>query len=166
MEQPQEPLQPECRPERFPPEVWMTPGFGWRVAVSILMAIGWLSFLILWLFFYAGRYDIFQNLAILIVSVLVGVGVLAAMWAPWGMRMAKATGAEHHWRSGRPVLMTVVSIVSCVGWLVFLIVWLFFYAGDYTGYQNLAVLILSLLVVGIVNGGGWALWRMMSRRRS
>jgi hypothetical protein len=147
------------------PEVWTTPGFGWRVAVTILLFIGWLSFVILWLFFFAGSYDIFQNLAILIVSVLVGVGVLAAIWAPWGMRMAKDSGMEHQWRSGRPVLMTIISVISCIGWLVFLIVWLFFYAGDYTGYQNLAVLILSLLVVGIVNGGGWALWRMMSRRR-
>ena len=148
------------------PEVWTTPGFGWRVGVTILLFIGWLSFVIIWLFFFAGKYDIFQNLAILIVSVLVGVGVLAAMWAPWGMRMARDRGVEHQWQSGRPILMTVISIISCVGWLVFLIIWLFFYAGDYNGYQNLAVLILSLLVVGIVNGGGWALWRMMSRRKS
>jgi MFS family permease len=147
------------------PEVWSTPGFGWRVAASILIGIGWISFLILWLFFFASDYDVFQNLAIVIVSVLVGVGVLGAMWAPWGMRMAKKDGTERPWRSGRPILMTVISIVSCIGWLSFLIVWLFFYAGDYTGYQNLAVLILSLLVVGIVNGGGWALSGMMKRRR-
>jgi hypothetical protein len=143
----------------------MTPGFGWRVAVSILIAIGWLSFLILWLFFSAGAYDIFQNLAILIVSVLVGVGLLGAMWAPWGMRMAKMVGVEHPARFGKPILMTVISISSGIGWLVFLIIWLFFYAGDYNGYQNLAVFILSLLVVGIVNGGGWALWSMLKRRR-
>lgn len=133
--------------------------------MSILIAIGWLSFLILWLFFYAGDFDIFQNLAIVIVSVLVGVGVLAAMWAPWGMRMAKNAGVAEPIQSGRPILMTVISIGSGIGWLVFLIVWLFFYAGDYNGYQNLAVLILSLLVVGIVNGGGWALWSMMKRHR-
>ena len=165
MEQPKESPQPGSWPEHFHPDVWTTPGFGWRVAVSILIAIGWLSFLILWLFFYAGDFDIFQNLAIVIVSVLVSVGVLAAMWAPWGMRMAKSTGVGQPMQFGRPILMTVISIGSGIGWLVFLIVWLFFYAGDYNGYQNLAVLILSLLVVGIVNGGGWALWGMMKRRR-
>lgn len=122
--------------------------------------------MILWLFFYAGNYDVFQNLAIVIVSVLVGVGLLGAMWAPWGMRMTKSAGVEHPWRSGRPILMTGISIGSGIGWLVFLIVWLFFYAGDYSGYQNLAVLILSLLVVGIVNGGDWAVWGMMKRHRS
>ncbi len=165
MEQPQGPLPPTVRPEHIHPEVWTTPGFGWRVAGSILIFIGWLSFLILWLFFYAGKYDVFQNLAILIVSVLVGFGVLAAMWAPWGMRMAKDTGVERPWRSRRSILMAVISIGSFIAWLIFLIVWLFFYAGDYNGYQNLAVLILSLLVVGIVTGGGWGLWRMMGRRR-
>lgn len=147
------------------PEVWMTPGFGWRVAASILIVIGWLSFVILWLFFHADKYDIFQNLAIIIVSVLVGVGILAAMWAPWGMRMARRAGVEHPAQFGRPVVMTVISIVSGIGWLVFLIIWLFYYAGDYNGYQNLAVFILSLLVVGIVNGGGWALSRMLRHRK-
>ena len=166
MEQPKEPSQEWAWRGDSHPEVWTTPGFGWRVAVSILIAIGWLSFTILWLFFFAGNYDVFQNLAIVIVSVLVGVGLLGAMWAPWGMRMAKSAGVEHPWRSGRPILMTVISVGSGIGWLVFLIVWLFYYAGDYTGYQNLAVLILSLLVVGIVNGGGWAVWGMMKRHRS
>ena len=147
------------------PEVWVTPGFGWRVAASILIVIGWLSFVIIWLFFLAGDYDMFQNLAIVIVSVLVGVGILAAMWAPWGMRMAKNAGVAQPAKPGRPILMTVVSITSGIGWLVFLIVWLFFYAGDYNGYQNLAVFILSLLVIGIVNGGGWALWGMLKRRK-
>jgi hypothetical protein len=147
------------------PEVWTTPGFGWRVAVSILVVIGWISFVILWLFFSAGDFDIFQNLAIVIVSVLVSIGILGAMWAPWGMRMAKTAGAAQPRQLGRPILMTVISIASGIGWLVFLIIWLFFYAGDYNGYQNLAVFILSLLVVGIVNGGGWALWGMLKRRR-
>ncbi|MBU0684881.1 MAG: hypothetical protein ABIE25_03830 [Thermoplasmatota archaeon] len=135
------------------------------MAASILIVIGWVSVLILWLFFYAGDFDIFQNLAIVIVSVLVSVGVLGAMWAPWGMRMATRAGVAQPMQFGRPILMTVISIASGIGWLVFLIIWLFFYAGDYNGYQNLAVFILSLLVVGIVNGGGWALWSMLKRRR-
>ncbi len=165
MEQPKESPKGWAWPEHSHPDVWTTPGFGWRVAVSILIVIGWVSFLILWLFFYAGDFDIFQNLAIVIVSVLVSVGLLGAMWAPWGMRMAKSAGVAEPMQFGRPILMTVISIASGIGWLVFLIIWLFFYAGDYNGYQNLAVFILSLLVIGIVNGGGWALWSMLKRRR-
>jgi len=165
MEQPREPIPPGQWSDFSHPNVWTTTGFGWRVAASILIAIGWLSFVILWLFFYAHEYNIFQNLAIVIVSVIVSIGVLAAMWAPWGMRMAKVAGVEHPMQYVRPTLMTVVSILSGVGWLVFFIVWLFFYAGDYNGYQNFAVVLLSLLVIGIINGGGWALWGMIRQHR-
>jgi hypothetical protein len=67
-------------------EMMKTKGFGWRVSLSIIMCVGWLVFLILWLFFYAGGYDVYQNIAIFLVSILIVGGVLGAAWAPWGMR--------------------------------------------------------------------------------
>ena len=67
-------------------EMMKTKGFGWRVSLSIITGVGWLVFLILWLFFYAGGYNIYQNIAIFIVSLLIVGGVLGAAWAPWGMR--------------------------------------------------------------------------------
>ena len=45
-----------------------------------------LVFLILWFFFYADRYSIYQNIAVFIASVLIVGGILGAAWAPWGMR--------------------------------------------------------------------------------
>ena len=42
-------------------EMMVTKGFGWRVSLSILMGVGWLVFLIIWLFFYAGGYNIYQR---------------------------------------------------------------------------------------------------------
>jgi hypothetical protein len=67
-------------------EMMETKGFGWRVSLTIIMGVGWLVFLILWLFFYAGVYNIYQNIAIFIVSLLIVGGVLGAAWAPWGMK--------------------------------------------------------------------------------
>jgi len=62
---------------------------GWRVSLSIIMSIGWLVFFFLWLFFYAGGYDFWQNVIIFIVSILILGGVLGATWAPWVMRYGK-----------------------------------------------------------------------------
>jgi hypothetical protein len=67
-------------------EMIKTKGFGWRISLSIIVGIGWIIFLILWLFFYASDFNIYQNIAIFIVSILIVGGILGASWAPWGMR--------------------------------------------------------------------------------
>jgi len=65
-------------------------GLGWRVALSIIVAIGWAVFIILWLFFYAAEYNIYQNIAVAIASLLIGAAVLGASWATWGIK-------QHNW---------------------------------------------------------------------
>jgi len=67
-------------------DMMKTKGFGWRVSLSIIMCVGWLIFLIIWLFFYASGFDVYQNIAIFLVSLLAVGGVLGAAWAPWGMK--------------------------------------------------------------------------------
>ena len=59
-------------------EMIKTKGFGWRISLSIIVGVGWLIFLILWLFFYASGFNIYQNIAIFIVSILIVGGVLGA----------------------------------------------------------------------------------------
>jgi hypothetical protein len=77
---------------------WAVPGMGWRVSASIMLGIGWFAFFILWLFFWAGGYDIYQNLAIIIVSIIVVIGALAAMWASWGLKMAAQIEGAKEWK--------------------------------------------------------------------
>lgn len=138
-------------------DVLRTAGFGWRVSLSIGVFFGWLVFLIIWLFFYADDYDVFQNIAVFLVSVLVGIGILAAMWAPWGIRYAGQMGKAAECKKS-PGWASVLSAIAGIGWLVFLIVWLFFYAGDFSGYQNLAIVIVSILVLAGITGATWAYW--------
>lgn len=69
-----------------PPLPEKTPGFAWRVSLSIIVFFGWFIFLILWLMFYAGRFNIYQNIAVVLVSILVAMAILAASWASWGIR--------------------------------------------------------------------------------
>jgi hypothetical protein len=51
-----------------------------------------------------------------------------------------------------------ISIGRGIGWLIFVIIWLAFFAGDYTVYRNIAIIIISILVVFLVLGESWALW--------
>ena len=72
----------------------MPPGGAWRTAVSAVVGIGWLIFMIIYLFFWAKHYSIYENIAIFLASVLVVAAILAPIWIMWGMRMASQAGAE------------------------------------------------------------------------
>ncbi len=60
---------------------------GWRIGASIISFFGLLIFVIIWLFFYADGYSIYQNLAILLVAILAFMGVNGAAWASIWMRL-------------------------------------------------------------------------------
>ena len=78
----------------MPKEEMDMKGMGWRVSLSILVSLGWLAFLVIWLFFYAGDFSLYQNIAIFLVSVIVVVAIMGASWAPWGMKHGKHGGWE------------------------------------------------------------------------
>jgi len=63
-------------------------GIGWRIAVSIVTFFGAIIAVILWLFFYAGAYNAYQNLAVIVVILLAFVAIMGATWASWGLRHA------------------------------------------------------------------------------
>ena len=126
-----------------------TKGFGWRVSTSIITAVGWLSFIVLWLFFYADKYSIYQNIGAVVSSLIVFVGINGAVWGSWAMRMAPKN-ALGHWR-----LRAIVSFVTGAAWVAFLLIWLLAYADSYSVYQNIAVMFVSVLVLGGINGVLW-----------
>ncbi|MGD0818035.1 MAG: hypothetical protein ABR986_06490 [Methanomassiliicoccales archaeon] len=129
-----------------------TKGFGWRVSTSIITAVGWLSFIIIWLFFYADKYSIYQNIGAVIVSLIVFIGVNGAVWGTWAMRMAPKD-AMGPWR-----LRAIASFATGALWVAFLLIWLLVYADSYSAYQNIAVLFVSVLVLGGINGVLWNKW--------
>lgn len=71
-----------------------TPGFAWRVSLSIIVCFGWLVFLVLWLFFYAQDFNVYQNIAIFLVSILTAVAILGASWASWGIKYSHQCRCE------------------------------------------------------------------------
>ena len=64
----------------------MPEGMGWRVVVSIVGFFGAIIAVILWLFFYAGSFNVYQNIAVIVVIFLVFIAIMGATWAPWGMK--------------------------------------------------------------------------------
>ncbi len=61
----------------------MMSGMRWRLAVSILIGVGWISFVLLYAAFWSGPYSLFQSVVIVL------AGIMGAMWASWGMRFAR-----------------------------------------------------------------------------
>jgi len=59
---------------------------GSRVAGTVVVGVCWLVFILLWLAFFAGNFDFWQNLAIFLVSVIIASGVVAVMWIKWALR--------------------------------------------------------------------------------
>jgi hypothetical protein len=73
-------------------ELMETPGFAWRVSVSIIVGVGWLVFLILWVTFYAAAFTLLENLVIVLVSLLIVGAILGASWASWGIKYGRKFG--------------------------------------------------------------------------
>ena len=51
-----------------------------------------------------------------------------------------------------------LSIIGGVGWLIFIILWLAFFADAYPWEKNMAIFLLSILIIFLLIGGMWAIW--------
>lgn len=76
-------------PEPDMPRWPMMEGLRSRVVVSIVVFVGWLIFLLLFAGFWAQDFSFIQSIIIILVSALVGIAILGAMWASWGMRFMR-----------------------------------------------------------------------------
>lgn len=56
------------------------------VVATILAAVTWISFTLLYVAFWAHGFSLFQSLVVIAVSLIVLFGILAATWASFGMR--------------------------------------------------------------------------------
>ncbi len=132
---------------------------GWRIPLSVATGVGWLMFLVIWFFFYAGDYHIYQNIGMVLLSIMIVALILAGSWLAWGF--SGMTEFEEMMMSfggmkKRIILSTIIPILG----FIFLALWLFFMAVDFDIYQNIAIVILTILVIGGIYGvmwttGGW-----------
>jgi hypothetical protein len=59
--------------------------------------------------------------------------------------------SEFRWRVS-------LSIIVIIGWLIFLILWFVFYVSDYIFYHNIAIILVSILIMVAILGISWASW--------
>ena len=60
-----------------------------RIAATFALAIGGLVWILLYSAFWAGRFAWYQNLAVILSSVLVVPAVIIAMWVLWGIGLRR-----------------------------------------------------------------------------
>ena len=132
---------------------------GLKPSISIIGGVGWLIFIILWLAFFASDYPWEKNLAVFLLSILLVFLLIGGMWALWSLRMIPKKGWEvfrisgFRWR-------VATSIILPFATMVFLIIWFWYYAVPYSVWQNIAVLLATLLAMGGILGALWARWGM------
>ncbi len=59
-----------------------------RIYESIAVPFVWLVFLALWLFYYASRFSILQNIGVVLISFAVAGVIEVLVWVPWAMHHA------------------------------------------------------------------------------
>lgn len=69
-----------------------TPGFAWRVSLSIVAFFGLVVFFILWLFFFADSFTVYQNIAVVLAVLLIFFAVMGASWSSWGIKYGRKYG--------------------------------------------------------------------------
>ena len=63
-------------------------------------------------------------------------------------------------KNSTPINRVYASIAVAFGWLIFLSLWLFYYATSFGIIQNIGVLLASIVVVGMVEVVIWVPWAM------
>ena len=65
------------------------PGLALRVVVSIIVFFGLLIFAIIYVAFFASSFSLFQQIAVILVAILVATAILGVMWVLWGINLEK-----------------------------------------------------------------------------
>ncbi|MFQ5950484.1 MAG: hypothetical protein ACE5KH_00195 [Candidatus Geothermarchaeales archaeon] len=65
--------------------------FGLPIAISIVVGIGWLVFILWHTAFWSPDFNLFQNIVIALVSFLLAGGLIAVTWVVWGFRFWRSS---------------------------------------------------------------------------
>ena len=69
------------------------------------------------------------------------------------------------WEHSRPLGPIVVTFVSVIAWLVFILLYALYWSSGYSAFQNAIVTIVTLVIMGLVIGLTWTVWGMRYAKR-
>ncbi|MBN2230065.1 MAG: hypothetical protein JW779_10805 [Candidatus Thorarchaeota archaeon] len=105
-----------------------------REYASLISFAAWAIFTVIWLFFFASGYGLFQNIAVVFIALLIIGAFNALIWIP------SVEGRKPK-----------ASAVSGILWIAFLIIWIMFLAVGFGFYENIGIALASFLIIGAVN---------------
>lgn len=132
-------------------------GMEWKTTYSVIVGLGWLIFLIIWLFFYSEEYTINQNIGILILSFFVIIIILCIPWMFWGVKF-RTEKEKEMWKTKGFAWRVYLSVIAVFLFMIFLVFWFFFYADTYNICQNLAILMVIILFSAGLIASSWVPW--------
>jgi hypothetical protein len=59
---------------------------GTRVAATIFVSVFWFAFIVLYLAFFAGGFNLWQKAAVFLASGAIASGLIAVFWVKWAMK--------------------------------------------------------------------------------
>jgi heme/copper-type cytochrome/quinol oxidase subunit 4 len=86
-----------------PPRIRQVPNHGdfkgplAAIVVSILAAIGWLVFILLYALFWSKGLNLFQNIIVTLASLFIVALLIGLMWVVWGFSQARRVGRMGWW---------------------------------------------------------------------
>jgi len=132
-------------------------GSSWRPAFSAVVGVGWFIFIIAWLAFFSEGINPYEKkIAIVLLSTLVLIVLLGGVWGVWAVRMIPKSGREMMKFFGFKSRM-IASIAIPLGAVGFLIYYFWFY--DFTIWQHIAMVIITILVIGMILAAVWSSWK-------
>ena len=120
-----------------------------RIFFWMILFIGEFTFLVFWYWFSGANLDAkfkeFQDLAISLSSFLIAGTAIILAWA--------SINLQHYPKHISKRIS--FSIVSCIGWFFFLILWFFFFAREVDPDQTIRIFLISLFIIVGLNGILW-----------
>ncbi len=122
----------------------------WRSVASVVLLFGLMIFMVCWVLLASPDMSNAVNAAVTLIAVLIAVGALVSIWITWSISFP-APMQPGYYRSNRKIRAITAGVCLTI-WAVFGIMWIIFFSGDYSIFQNTGILLAATVVI---MGIGW-----------